>query len=398
MASACVLSCALLLSATSGAPPKDPGVSRLLVKHVSDTVATTYPGPVIVASPPTDAAQPARAHAHGWRERLEHAGLTLGVSSIWDSSRLDTGTSSGGVMRALTDVSLTIDLDAIAGLGGATAFVQYLWRHGPNGSERLGDVQGFSNIDADAFSGVSEVWIEQRFASDRFRLKAGRVDANTEFAMVATASDFLNSSMGFSPTIAAMPTYPEPALSVNAFATLPANVSVGIGLYGESDGPQWRRPFAIGEVGTRWTLRLGGQARVGAWRKRSGETGDVARGLYGVVEQTLWASKRRTLDAFAQVGHSSSATCATDRHVGGGVIVRGLPRAEDAIGFGVTRVRSGLLADEPGGVELAFGPFVRLQVTPWLALTPDVQFVRHPGGRREHGTRAVATLRMTAGF
>ena len=40
--------------------------------------------------------------------------------------------------------------------------------------------------------------------------KAGRIDANTEFAALHASEEFLNSSMGYSPTIWGMPTYPLP--------------------------------------------------------------------------------------------------------------------------------------------------------------------------------------------
>jgi carbohydrate-selective porin OprB len=145
--------------------------------------------------------------------------------------------------------------------------------------------------------------------------------------------------------------------------------------------------------------------RVGVWRQRLGAArAERGLGTYVVAEQMVWrgAGSRsdRSVTLFGQWGHSSSVTCSTDRHVGGGVIWRGaLPRrADDAVGFGLTRVRFGHRADNPGDHEVALGPFARIQATSWLALTPDLQFVRTPGGASEGGTKPVATLRFSVEF
>lgn len=89
---------------------------------------------------------------------------------------------------------------------------------GRNGSDDAGDFQGFSNIDADRdFFQASEYWWKQRLFGDKLRIKVGKAAANSEFAFVASAGDFINLSAGFSPTIFLLPSYPEPALGVNAF-------------------------------------------------------------------------------------------------------------------------------------------------------------------------------------
>jgi carbohydrate-selective porin OprB len=346
----------------------------------------------------------------GARDRLASAGYTIALSYVSDTSRVPVENAGARtVARGLFDASVAIDLQKAAGLAGVSAFVQYLWREGPNGSSYLADAQGFSNIDAEDFQRVGEAWFEQRLAADRLRLKLGRVDANTEFAAVEAAADFLNSSMGFSPTISQLPTYPNPAPSLNVFVSLHPRLRIGAGLYGASPGPtRWRRPFAIGEIGSKWTLGAGlhGRVTVGGWRQRIGD-GNAARGLggYAIAEQAIWRgagpAPDRGLTAFAQWGHSSSETCSTDRHLGGGVIWRPSSDARrlDAVGAGVTRVRFGLRAGAPGAHELVFGPFARLRVTEWLGLTPDLQFLRFPPGDSRAGrTIAVATLRMTLDF
>jgi carbohydrate-selective porin OprB len=59
--------------------------------------------------------------------------------------------------------------------------------------------QVYSNIDAASRTTLYELWFEQKWMAGKVRIKSGKIDANSEFAVVESASDFLNSSMGFSP-------------------------------------------------------------------------------------------------------------------------------------------------------------------------------------------------------
>ncbi len=87
--------------------------------------------------------------------------LTVGGRAVIDLSAV-SGESSGLVGRVLFDASALIDLEPALGLANTTVFLQYYGKVGGNGSERLGDLQGFSNIDADDFRGIGEAWIQVR--------------------------------------------------------------------------------------------------------------------------------------------------------------------------------------------------------------------------------------------
>lgn len=63
------------------------------------------------------------------------------------------------------------------------------------------------------------------------------MDTNTEFAYADVAGDFSNSSAGFSPTIFAFPSCPDPVTSANVFGTVLRHTGLGLTLgYGLYDG------------------------------------------------------------------------------------------------------------------------------------------------------------------
>jgi carbohydrate-selective porin OprB len=338
------------------------------------------------------------------RSWLSGRGLAISMAETADVSNVG---SSGGVRatvtRGLFDTSVAADA-AVLRIPGAAALVQLQWLPGGNGSEILGDAQGFSNIDAEAMPVLGELWYEQRFGS-RVRAKVGRVDANSEFAYVDAASDFLSASMGFSPTIVGMTTYPTPASSASVFLQPVSAVEVGGGVFNGApeDGRWfgWDSVFTIAQAGAKWTLpgtRLAGGAATGAWRVRGGDRAGHTSGLYLAAEQTMWAAAERNASVFLQLG-TSDASSPVQRHVGGGLAIRGATRRRplDVTGVGATWVRLGA-AEGADPSELAVEIFHRVVVTPFLSVIPDVQVVKHPSGDVSRGAAAAFTCRFRFDF
>jgi len=168
----------------------------------------------------------------GLRSRLERAGVVMEGSYVFDwATVLTGGIRQRDTTRGLIDLNITLDLEALAGLGDGTLFFDVYAQHGRNVSDDAGDLQGISNIDADDVTEIAELWYEQWLANDRLRLKVGKVDANSEFAFVDAAGEFINSSAGVSPTLFVLPTYPDPAWSLNLFAYPSRGIYAGVALY-----------------------------------------------------------------------------------------------------------------------------------------------------------------------
>jgi porin len=368
----------------------------------------------------------------GARPWLAQQGISLEPWWIMDASQNWHGgvNTEGGAFRHLFGVDLTLDTEAMFGLPGGTFFVQFQNHTGPDSSvDDTGDFQVYSNIDADGRTQVAELWYEQWFLEDMFRVKVGKVEANSEFAYVDNGVEFIHSTPGFTPTISVFPSYPDPALSLNLFA-YPTDYSyIGFGIYdgalqsgfntGEY-GPStlghegW---FYIGEGGFIWdggATRLNGRLGLGGWyhngtfeRFQEGKTQDGNGGFYITFDQMLWREQPEIEDdeqgigMYVYTGHSDPDANEADHSVSGGLIWTGLvpQRDDDILGFGANYVhfsqKSGAGFIEP--YELAYELFYKIQITPALSIKPDLQYITNPGGAGLSDA-FVATLRMEFAF
>ena len=113
---------------------------------------------------------------------------------------------------------------------------------------------------------------------------------------------------------------------------------------------------------------------------------DDERGI-GVFAQYGWAD-----DAVSEIGHHGS--------LGGQWVGPWPDRPDDVLGLMVSPV---WFSDEPGAgftedAEWAFEAFVKFQVTPWLSIKPDLQYIIHPGGDATVDNALVGTLRLELAF
>lgn len=363
----------------------------------------------------------------GLRTRLAGRGVEVALGTVADFSSVSHDGAGRALGRALFDLNLSLDLHELAGWRGATAHVQYYGKGGQDGAAATGVWQPFSNIDAPDFHRVGELWFQQELAGGRLRLKAGRVDANTEFAALHATEDFLNASMGYSPTILQFPTYPLPAPSINAFAALGSSVTVGVGLYDASDialdrlvRPRTNR-FAVAQVGVGWAARrqsLEGRLTVGAWRHSSpvhrldrAGAAHSAVGPFVTFEQTVWREAGRLagdeasrhVHVFVQAGGADGEIAEVERHVSVGVSWCGPfeGRRDDRLGavWSEVALSRWLDADGAGGRESAAGVFYLWRLAPSLAVQPDVQVItRHWERAGERHRTVAATWRMVVDF
>jgi len=149
----------------------------------------------------------------GGRTWLEDKGLSIGASYTLDwSSVWSGGLRHVASTRSLLDVNATLDLDKVAGLMGGTVFADFYSSDMRGGSRDIGDFQGVDNIETgDNVDQIAEFWYEQVLFDGAVRVKVGKIDANSEFAISNSNPYFLHGSAAVSPTAYAIPTYPNPA-------------------------------------------------------------------------------------------------------------------------------------------------------------------------------------------
>lgn len=396
----------------------------------------------------------------GHRSRLEDAGFTFGAAYTAEfSSVLRGGVRQAGSFRNLFTLDATIDFERALGVQGSSLFVQFLSVDGESGgSADSGDLQISSNIESErSLDTIYELWLEQHLFSDRLRVKAGKIDANSEFAFVESAGEFANSSAGFSPTLVGFPTYPDPATGVGIFATLHESERwTASGGYGFFDGalgvdgvPTGRRGpqsffssrqsddyFHVGQVELRWhtlshsgplpaqgRVSLGGWWHTGRFERFDGDNADGTGGLFMTAEARLLDFDRpaliqsqehqmapanaqldapqRGLYAFFQAGVADDAVSEVAWHLGGGVVARGPIAARPHDSAGLYLSRAALSEHEPAGPgasEFVADAFYRLQLTPAIFLQPELQYIVNPSGRDDLDDALVAGLRIGVTF
>lgn len=357
----------------------------------------------------------------GLRPAAEAGGLSFDAVAIGDYSIvLDGGADPRATAaRYLIEAGIELDTEAAFGWPGGTLRASYLGFHGDNGNLDSGDIQVYSNIDETPLDAFYSLWYRQDLFDERLAVKLGKMDANEDFAYVDNGDQFLNSSPGFSPTILAFPSYPDPATAIALFAELPGGVYARAGLY-DGSSLNGRRTgtrgpdnflgddsdrFSVGEVGLdySWADR-DGRLGLGYWRhdgdfaRFDGGMDDSSDGLYLVWDQSLYEDPASPLavDGFAQYGQADEQVSELATHIGAGVQATGLvtDRPDDVTGLMVSRVD---FSDAPGAGfiddhETAVEVFHAVQLTPWMTLKPDFQYIVNPGGMGLDDAK-VATLR-----
>jgi porin len=171
--------------------------------------------------------------------------------------------------------------------------------------------------------------------------------------------------------------------------------------------------FLIAEGGPKWTLGSGtlpGELGVGVWHhtgsfdRFDGGRDDGATGFYIDLDQQLYRTNPSKEDdqsgvgMFLRYGWASPKISLIEHSIAGGINCTGcIPtRDHDVMGIGFDVA---ILSTEDGaGVdkrsETAIELFYKIQILPWLAVQPDVQYIINPGGVSEQDDALVAILRV----
>jgi len=325
------------------------------------------------------------------------------------------------------DVSLYIELNTSkAGWWeNGTFFVLLQESHGHGITEdHVGDFQVLSNIDADDFKQVSEFWYKHSFFEDKFWIKAGKQDANEDFAGNIYGLEFINSSAACSPTIPIV-TFPDQdwgvALGINPNEWFSLNAGI---YHGRPDGGRSIRhtyeniygplvlvePIFISDIGGRKS-----RFHVGGWwngdrtenldpdeDNEDSFTFKENYGWYLSWDLDLWVEKSKDdgsfqgAGLFMQYGWAKDDRNEAEAYYGGGVSWKGaIPaRDEDVFGLGAFNV---VFSDKAGfekEYETAFEFFYKAQITGWMNVKADLQYIANPGGTENEDAVAATGARI----
>lgn len=383
----------------------------------------------------------------GARTALEDLGIDFNGSLVSEWSRFLEGSTGGdSAFRFLLDLNATVDLALLAGLEGATVFADFQTADTGVGDVYNGGYVAYSNIAiGGSITQLSQLWWEQWLLDRAVRVKIGKVDANAEFAFLPAAGGFINSSAGFTPTIFAFPTYPNPATAANLFVYPADAVYVGFGLYdgasavdGVPTGSRGPATFFSDDASDDWFLiaeagialeegaHAGLRAGIGAWWHTgdfttfAGGSQDGTGGVYGIAQARLWnprpwnprpwSESAGAADAdddglglwlFGQYGLADDEVSDVRQHFGVGLSLAGTfaGREGDSCGVYLSVVD---FTDAPAAgfdaSETALELFYDIEVTPWLHVKPDLQWYFDPSGSSAAEDSLVGTLRCTILF
>lgn len=336
------------------------------------------------------------------------------------------------------DVVATVDMEKAVGLDDGTLFLYGLYNNGNSLSgDLVGDAQTVSNLEAVEAIRLYEAWYEQHFMERRGSLRVGLYDVNSEFDAIDTAGLFVLSSHGIGPDFAQSGLNGPSIFPVTSLAARlqfqvndnwlvraavldgvpgdPAHPSRTAIHLGNGDGA-----LLVGEVETTFGDTI---ASVGVWgytaqfdhlieldpsgapRRRGGNVG-----AYVEAEHKLYSPHNddRGLWAFARYGIAEAEINQHGAYLGFGAAYQGLidGRPDDILGLAFAHARNGktfrraqALAGAPvekheTNIELTY----RAQLTPWLAVQPDAQWVINPGTDPTLRNALVVGFRFEVGF
>ncbi len=370
---------------------------------------------------------------------------------------------AGGLSRSSTytgelNLSLTLELDRLAGWPDSLIYADGVWIHGGQPSALVGDAQGVSAISAAHALQLEELWAQRNFLQRQLSVLAGLYDLNSEFYRLASAGLFLNSSFGIGPEFSqsgvAGPSV-FPATSVGArlaykpnpntvirtaiLDAVPAHRPNGTDSSVQSgDGALLVAEVALlgrpkRDLPRNARLRLGrfsnlppydDKLAIGAWHYTSTQndlsavhpsgrpvTHPGSSGAYLIADRLLAhdatdASKRTT--AFAQIGISDERINRFETYVGVGLVMSGPfgRPASDQVGLAAAMPRNGshyiasqrAQGSSPRAAETSIELTYLRQIADWLAVQPDLQYVLHPNTDPAVANALAFTLRFEIAF
>jgi porin len=381
----------------------------------------------------------------GARSWLERKGVRLfGQYTAISMVNFRGGLAKGYYGGAPLGITLTADLGRLAGIPGASVFVDweyfqwYSSRFAPTGARDptgsfVGDNTNLIDADDPVPNQVAQLYWNQELFDGVLDVQFGKMDVNATFVSVAAAGAFQNSIAMFTSTLNEfMSTYPEEATGLQLAVQPTDSVQALLGWFdgtsaafdpatggvGPATGPRGPSTFfendghwflvAEGDVDWQLDPTRPGTAGLGGWVQtgRSVTAGSSPSGVTDVPgfylqgTQTLWTESASLADLgggvrlFGQFGWSTPSKNPVHWSIMAGLSATGVipQRPADAVGLLGSHSR---FSDDPaifrstgrdgapatsGGGESAVEAFYLAQLLPWLYVQPGVEWIGTPGG------------------
>lgn len=367
----------------------------------------------------------------GWREKLSGLGFQTALTYTADI----LGNATGGINRKVryfhnVGLDFLFDLDKLLRIPGAHFHLAVSQRTGNSLSdEDIGNVFNVAQVCCGPITQVVTVAWEQQLFDDRLGIRAGHLSMGDDFATSSLYWQYVTSGIDGNPgsLVFNVPftEYPDATLGARIRGRPLERLSVQVGVYNDdldqhaAHGGNFSVNFSDGAMilaEATYHDRLGGVARglpghvtvggfyhTGRFRKLDAPPGSNLPsdgvhgngGVYGAVDQMVWRfgvapDPRGVVPWLSVVGAPDAEVSTFPFFLGSGVVVRGpiASRPHDDVVLGllygefsnVLRAGQRAAGEPPQHFEMVLELSYVLQLTPWLQLEPDVQYVIEPGG------------------
>lgn len=379
----------------------------------------------------------------------------------WDLLNGRSGASDKTRSAVHLDLKLRTDLENLFGWKDTVAYFNVIDDGGNGTNAHAGSLTGVSNIEVPvATARVFNAWVQKGFFDDQFSVLAGIYPIDSEFFTMDSAALLIHPAYGtpadlaltHSPSIFNNAAFGVRAKAYSSDRSFYGMAALMDGVPNDPDHPkrtaiQFSKAngaFAIAEFG--WTPLEAGHffeatdpARVLPTsdivaHEKYGGVGKYALGFWGysaqqpdlvdvnaggravqrhstggyvLAERTLWGLGNdvgRDVSAFVRYTFADPNTIAIDQSWNLGLRVRGpvASRPQDTLVIGWTQAKIASkyrrqFAD-PASVEEEMELSWRIALSPWLAVQPDAQYLRNPGGNAAAKAVTVVGARLEVVF
>jgi porin len=377
----------------------------------------------------------------GERAKLVSAGIDLQANYTADYwSNLSGGIHTGSTFQDNLDLTMAIDGEKLYGLQGSKIWIYFLNNSGSEFNKKhVGSGEGVDNIEVNTETfKLFEAWVEQNFWGDVVSLRGGLYNLNSEFDATESSAIFLNPTYGIDTAYAGTgvngpSVFPTSSLAarlkiapteksylmaaiLDGVPGSPANPHGTHIDLGRKDGMLVAAEAGYGDLD-------GGRIGVGGWRysakadhlSQVDDDGNPVRGhshgAYIIMEKTLYhpgGDADRHLDGFIRFARGNEEVNQFLYSGSVGLAYTGPleSRKEDVAGLTFHGARNGSpyrSAAIAGGSPVETGEWgteltYSAQVTPWLSVQPDVQYIRDPGTNPLIEEAVIAGLRTKVSF
>ncbi len=345
----------------------------------------------------------------GRRATWEEKGLTFENVITYDLlSVRNGGIKHGEIGLGNLDLTAALDTSKAKLWEGGTFFMYFLGNAGAQPSEWIGDTQGADNIQAPETLKLYEFWYDQSFFDGKVSFLVGLHDYNSEFDALDYGGNLINSSFGITVDISQVgpSIFPTTSLAGRLKFQPNDNFYVQAAVYDGTPGdPNDDRGtqvilkssdglFYAAETGLvssedapHYKAALGGWYHTTDFEDFNGVSQDNNGGIYVIGESSIYQEEdtEQGLGIFFQSSFTHSDRNQIGSYYGLGFSYTGLIQGRDsdilAFGFNTAFNGNGFRSANPDldKSEKVLELNYHLSITPYLTITPDVQYIINPG-------------------